>query len=271
MIRWLISLLCVCFLWLGVIEHRAIAEPVSRETISEEQLQAGEAIAQKAIAATKQGNFIEAENYWTQLIQQFPYNPAVWSNRGNVRIIQDKLKQAISDFNHSIQLAPDAPDPYLNRGIAYEAQQLWQEALDDYNRVLEINPQDAIAYNNRGNAKAGQGQWQEALADYQKAIEISPQFAFARGNAALATYQMGNKQEAVTQMRNLVRKYPMFSDMRAALTAALWVDGQQGEAESNWVAAVGLDNRYQSIDWVKNIRRWPPQMVKALERFLNLS
>ncbi len=71
-------------------------------------------------------------------------------------------------------------------------------------------------------------------------------------------------------MSNLVRKYPMFPDMRAALTAVLWEQGKQGEAESNWVAAVNMDNRYQDLDWLKNIRRWPPQMVAALDKFLNL-
>ena len=72
-------------------------------------------------------------------------------------------------------------------------------------------------------------------------------------------------------MRRLVKKYPMFADMRAALTAVLWADGQQGEAESNWVAAVGVDSRYQNLDWVKEIRRWPPRLVSALDKFLSLS
>jgi hypothetical protein len=72
-------------------------------------------------------------------------------------------------------------------------------------------------------------------------------------------------------MRNLARKYPKFADMRAALTAVLWVQGQRGEAESNWVAAVGLDRRYEDISWVREIRQWPPNMVAALEKFLKLS
>ncbi len=71
-------------------------------------------------------------------------------------------------------------------------------------------------------------------------------------------------------MRNIARKYPMFPDVRAALTAVLWSQGQQGEAESNWVAAVGMDTRYQDLDWVKSVRRWPPNMVLALDKFLNL-
>jgi hypothetical protein len=67
-----------------------------------------------------------------------------------------------------------------------------------------------------------------------------------------------------------VRRYPKFADMRAALTVSLWAEGKVGEAESNWVSAVGLDPRYKDLEWVTQIRRWPPAMVAALEKFLKL-
>ncbi|PSO64434.1 MAG: hypothetical protein BRC38_11550 [Cyanobacteria bacterium QH_6_48_35] len=268
MMRWIISLLCVLLVLCA--PAPVIAQEAETPEITDEQLQQGDELAQKALEATEKGNFTTAENYWTQLINVFSSNPAVWSNRGNSRVSQNKLDEAITDYNQAIELAGDAPDPYLNRGTAYEKQQRWEKALADYNRVLELNPEDAMAYNNRGNAKAGQGRWEEAIADYQKAAEIAPtDFAFARGNAALALYQTGEKEQALRKMRNLVRKYPMFPDMRAALSAVLWEQGDQGEAESNWVAAMGIDSRYQNLDWVENIRRWPPQMVAALEKFIN--
>ncbi|NES25037.1 MAG: hypothetical protein F6K41_40555, partial [Symploca sp. SIO3E6] len=102
-------------------------------------------------------------------------------------------------------------------------------------------------------------------------VKLAPNLAFPRANYALALYQIGQKQEAIRTMRNLIRKYPQFPDVRAALTAALWEEGKLGEAESNWVAVVGLDKRYQDLDWVSNVRRWPPLMVKALEKFLKLN
>lgn len=269
MTRWILSLLIILSTWTGMIST-GLAQTQENAAITEEQLQLGETIAKKAIKATESGNFAQAEVYWTQLVEEFPNNPAAWSNRGNARVSQNKLEGAIADFNQAIELAPDAPDPYLNRGTALEAQGKYQAAIADYNRVLTLNPDDAMAYNNLGNAESGQGDWEKALTDYQKAAEIAPNFAFARANAALVYYQIGKTKEAITEMRNLVRKYPMFPDVRAALTAILWSAGQQGEAESHWVAAVGMDNRYQDIDWVKNIRRWPPQMVAALDKFLNL-
>ena len=120
------------------------------------------------------------------------------------------------------------------------------------------------------NAKAGLGEWEAAIADYKKSAEIAPNFAFARANYALALYETGQTDKAIREMRNIVRKYSQFADMRAALTAAYWAQGQIGEAESNWVSAVALDGRYKDINWVANIRRWPPSMVAALDKFLKL-
>lgn len=269
MVRWLVGLLLIGLLGFGGINSAALADAKIPQ-FTEQQLRKGDKIAQKAIKAIEKGDFDGAEAYWTQLIEEFPQNPAVWSNRGNVRISQHKIEDAIADFNQSIAIAPQYPDAYLNRGIAYEGQKNWNSALADYNQALELSPLDPVAYNNRGNAKAGQQKWQEALTDYEKAVAIAPNFSLARANAALVTYQIGDRTEAIRQMRNLVRKYSLFADVRAAMTAMLWVDGKQGEAESNWVAAVGLDSRYQDLDWVANVRRWPPQMVEALKQFLTL-
>lgn len=237
---------------------------------TEAELELGDQLTKQAFTATDKGDFVTAEKYWTQLIEKFPNNAAVWSNRGNSRVSQNKLEEALADYNESVKLAPNATDPYLNRGTALEGLGKWEEAIADYNHVLELNPQDAMAYNNRGNAKAGLGKWEDAIGDYQKSTEIAPNFAFARANYALALYETGQTEKAIREMRNIVRKYPKFADMRAALTAAYWVNGKKGEAESNWVAAYGLDSRYKNINWVKNIRRWPPSMVAALEKFLKI-
>lgn len=240
------------------------------QTITPEELQAGDELATKAFIATEQGDFVTAENYWTQIIEKFPTNAGAWSNRGNSRVSQNKLQEALADYNKAVELAPNVTDPYLNRGTALEGLGKWEEAIADYNHVLELDPKDAMAYNNRGNAKAGLGKWQEAILDYQKATEITPNFAFARANYALALYETSQTEKAIREMRNIVRKYPRFADMRAALTAAYWVTGNKGEAESNWVAAYGLDTRYKDMNWVTNIRRWPPTMAAALDKFLKL-
>ncbi|MGD1909287.1 MAG: tetratricopeptide repeat protein [Rivularia sp. (in: cyanobacteria)] len=264
----LIGILLSLLFIFGCVEPVVAASETSN--LVREQLKQQDELGNKAFAATNEGDFAAAEEYWTQFLEKFPDNAAVWSNRGNSRISQNKLEEAIADFNKSIELAPNVTDPYLNRGTALEGLGRWDEAIADYNHILELDPNDAMAYNNRGNAKAGLGKWYEAIADYKKSAQKAPNFAFARANYALALYETDQKDEAIRQMKNIIRKYPQFPDVRAALTAALWVRGEKGEAESNWVAAYGLDNRYKDIDWVKNVRRWPESMVAALEKFLKL-
>jgi tetratricopeptide (TPR) repeat protein len=227
-------------------------------------------LALKAITATNNGNFSEAEIHWTAIINQFPDNAAAWSNRGNAKSSQNHLEEAIADYTKAIELAPTAPDPYLNRGAAYQALDKTQEAIADYNQVLTLDPQDPDAFNNRGNALASLGKWTEAIADFKEAFEIEPNYAFARANYALALYETGEVQQSVKTMKNLLRKYPNFVDMRAALTAILWEQKKTGEAESNWISVPKVDPRYQYIEWITKVRRWPPTITNALANFLKL-
>lgn len=225
-------------------------------------------VAQQAFAATNEGDFATAEEYWTEIIERDPHNAPAWSNRGNAKVSQNKLEEALLDYEQAIALAPEAPDPYLNRGTALEGLGRWEEALADYEQVLAIDPQDPAAYNNRGNAEAGLGNWDAALADYAHATELAPDYAFAQANYALALYQLDQTQEGIRSMRGLVRRYPKFADMRAALSVALFHQGRRGEAQSHWVAAVGLDPRYRDPQWVRGIRRWPPILASQLGDFL---
>lgn len=275
--RWAIAVMVGILLGLGGLfwpsSNASVAAGLvnaQRPEMSAEEIETIGQLRQAAFATTQSGQFDLAEVQWTALIERLPAEAAVWSNRGNVRVRQNNLSGAIEDYTQAITLAANEPDPYLNRGAVWEAMGEWQKAIDDYNQVLRIDPDDPAAYNNRANAEAGMNEWVLAIADYQAAITLQPSFSLAYGNYALALYQTGDIAQSIQIMKSLVRKYPNFADMRAALTAALWEQGQGGEAESNWVAVVGLDSRYKDLNWVKNIRRWPPKMVMALEHFLTL-
>jgi len=234
-------------------------------------LQRLDQISRAATAAGGRGEFYTAEQGWTQIITEMPTNAAAWSNRGNIRIGLNQLEAAIADYTQAISLAPDVPDPYINRGAAYEAQQNWSAALEDYNQALRLNDRDPAAYNNRGNAKAALGDWQAAIADYRTALDLEPKFSLARLNVAIAEYELGRDQAALKDLQNLVRKYPQFADARAALTAVLWGAGEWGKAESNWVAVMGLDRRYEDLDWLATVRRWSPRLLEAMTNFLSLT
>ena len=275
MLTRLTTLLITCAmglgLWLGL--PGAIAPAQAAEGSSPE-LQALYAdlddLYQRAFIATDKGDFTTAEGLWGEAIERMPQNPATWSNRGNARVSQFKLEAAIADFDKAVELAPNQPGPYVNRGTAWEGLKEWDKAIADYNKGIELDPEDPVAFNNRGNAEGGKGNWEAARDDFYHSAELARGFALPNMNYALTLYQLGDKAEGTRKIRNLVRRYSQAADPRAALTAVLWDQGNIGEAESNWAAAENLDTRYKDVAWVRDIRRWPPALVDALDRFLRL-
>ena len=110
----------------------AIAAPTALESLHADL----QSLYEKAFSATDAGDFAAAEDTWSAAIERMPENPATWSNRGNARISQNKLDDAIADFDQSIAIAPDQPGPYVNRGIAWEGKGQWDRAIADYNLSL---------------------------------------------------------------------------------------------------------------------------------------
>jgi len=199
-----------------------------------------------------------------------PNNAAALSNRGNIRLALGNPQGAIRDQTMAIEISPEDLDPYLNRGIAEESLQLWEEASKDYKYVLKKNPKEVSALYNLGNVMGSMDNWIEAKNFFSQAASSNNAIAMARSSEVLAIYQLGDLELAEKKIRILIRKYPLFADARAALSALLWCKGLQGEAESNWAAAAGLDIRYREKEWLLNVRRWPPKPTNDLIAFLNL-
>tara|TARA_Y100001970_G_scaffold294301_1_gene450123 strand:+ start:25084 stop:25878 length:795 start_codon:yes stop_codon:yes gene_type:complete len=226
---------------------------------------------EQALLDSNNNNFEQALGEWDQYLDDFPNDPAAHSNRGNIRLTLGDIEGAIEDQNIAIKLSPNEYDPYINRGIAQEAKQNWDKAAEDYLKVIENDSANPSAIYNLANVRNSQCSWREARDLYKKASSISSGFVMARSSMALLDYQLGNYEAAENEFRKLIRKYPYFADARAGLTALLWQKGAFGEAESNWVAASGLDIRYSNNNWLTEIRRWPPNPATDLDQFLSLN
>ena len=158
--------------------------------------------------------------------------------------------------------------PLFDQALAASEVVEMSAALTLSDQLLELDPEDAAALYNLGNLRASQGDWNAAEALYGRAVKARPDFAMARSSQALAAYQLGDLKTAEVELRQLIRQYPMFADARAALSGLLWQQGSHGEAQSHWAAAAGLDNRYRQLDWLRQIRCWPPKPTADLMAFL---
>lgn len=228
-----------------------------------------------AFSATNRFQWKDAEKAWTKVLDLDPQNAAAYSNRGNTRTSMGLCKEAIQDFNRAIELASTEPDPNLGRGVAEECLGQYEAALLDYEEANKKNiamtgREDPVTYNNRANAEAGLGRYEEALRDYRQAAKMQPGYVFPSASAALMLYQLGRDAEAMKQMRLLLVKYDTLVDMKAALAVLYWRDGDFPKAETAYYEVINEDPRYRKLDWVKNIRKWPPRLVADYENFINL-
>ena len=232
--------------------------------------QLSQGLFEKALNESMSGDFIQAKKDWNLFLNENPEDAAALSNRGNILLALGDPKGSIQDQTQAIKISPGDLDPYLNRGIAEESLNLWEDAYRDYAWILERKPDDEAALYNLGNVMGSMGNWIEAKRLFAKAGAQTNSMAMAKSSEALAIYQLGDFELAEIKLRQLIRKYPLFADARAALTALLWQKGLTGEAESNWMAASGLDARYSEKNWLLHFRRWPPNPTNDLISFLAL-
>ena len=116
----------------------------------------------EALAAPEIADFIRASLY---------------ADRGVAKWRATNTKEAIDDFNKSIQLSPDNAAVYNNRGNALMDLGHADEAVKDFDRAIALSPNYGAAYNNRGNARVSLGQHNLAFQDFRKAVELMPQSA----------------------------------------------------------------------------------------------
>lgn len=88
---------------------------------------------EKANAAYAEGNWLEAEIYYQQLVRDVPEDAFAWNRIGNARLQTGKVKAAIAAYKKSLEHDPKQSKPYYNLSTAYliEAQQALEDAKNN--------------------------------------------------------------------------------------------------------------------------------------------
>jgi tetratricopeptide (TPR) repeat protein len=262
-----------------------------------EQIETLEAVARAAYA---ERNFDEAILALTEIIKLAPREPRYLEMRADAYVDKKGFVDGLRDYKAALQmLGNDTIDKarVLSQvGLALEGLDLWDEAIESYNQSLELakalgNDRDPYLLNSLGNCYASVGEWSQAREFYlesansfqrSRSIDISMQkrldgAIFSFSNAVLMDAQIGDQDDGaiIKRMQDLARRAPGSADMRAALAAMWWAKGESEKAEESWefacnAIAVGCA-KYEDFDWLRRVRRWPPVMVRRMERFVKLS
>jgi tetratricopeptide (TPR) repeat protein len=104
-------------------------------------------ILDKADAAYAEGNWLEAEMYYQQLINKVPDDAYAWLRVGNARLQQGQISSAIAAYQQSITHNPGQTKPYFNLSTAYMLQA--QRALEVAKNNLQKHDPGLALVNHR--------------------------------------------------------------------------------------------------------------------------
>ena len=68
-----------------------------------------------------------------------PSNAVIWNNRGYISKLQNKIENAISDYDESLRLLPDNLHTLTNKLIAHGTLKQWDKVKITSNKILKID------------------------------------------------------------------------------------------------------------------------------------
>lgn len=265
-----------------------------------DQMQILESVARQAYGERE---FQEAERALNELLDMSPNNVAYLEMRATTHVDKKDFEKALSDYDALLGLLREREGDSLNtarllagKALAFEGLYRFREAADAYEQSIQIakncgSPPDPYVENSLGNCYASLGKWKDARVQYlssargfqtsrvsngraggmQRRLDGS---IFAFSNAALMAVQLGDDDAALSEMKAIARRAPGSADMRAALAAMYWARGNTIGAESEWEFACNSISvgcaKYEDMDWLERVRRWPPRMIDYMKDFLAL-
>jgi tetratricopeptide (TPR) repeat protein len=261
----------------------ALAENVRVEDVASPTLRAG-------LEAANRGDLSAAERFFQIYIEkEDPASASARSNLGNVHLQQGRLAAAVADFDAAVERAPEAPVIRLNRCVAREAlgveaaaagdvagaERLWRAALTDADAAVAADPREFAAWYDRGLVQmrlaSTDEDWAAARASFDRAADLAPGLAGYRLRSAALAFQCGDAERARLALRGVARKSPAYAEARAALAAVEWARGEGGAAEEQLAAATALDPAWGAAAGLDARARWPPALVEAYMKCLNVS
>jgi tetratricopeptide (TPR) repeat protein len=201
-----------------------------------------------AWCAAKQASYWRnSESLWTHTLAVTSPNPIAHNNLGSYLLEHDRVEEAISHFQMSVNIRPSYAEGENNLGVTLTKQGRTDEAIAHLRKVLELNPGDGKAYYNLGNAFLQKGELDEAIADYQRGLAIEPHYADAHYNFGIALGKKGDADAAIAQFEQAVQDKPDYAQAYYTLGNSLFEKGRFDEAIAQYRQALKIHHDYPEV------------------------
>lgn len=116
------------------------------------------------------------------LAAEYPDDPRVFNDLGNLLVMGGRLDEAEEAYLHAIELDPDRASSHFNLALLLQQAGQLRPALKEYQQVLRIDPGHAWAQYQIGTIYDRWRQDDRAVQAYARALSLDPQLAFSEVN-----------------------------------------------------------------------------------------
>ncbi len=154
-------------------------------------------LIQLAFKYRQQGNFLQAESTFKEILEIDPSNFHILNYLGNVLQDLKKYDEAIDCYQKAIQINPIFAASYYHLGSTFEEINQYEVAIFYYQEAIKYDPNFCGSYNNLGNIFKRLNQEDKSIQYFEKAIKINPKFWGSYYNLAELLQNKGHINEAI--------------------------------------------------------------------------
>ena len=181
-----------------------------------------------------------SETLFQRMITTVAGNYMAHYNPGNLYSRQDKLAEAVQQYEAALKAEPNYAEVHNNLGGVLLRQRRFDEAVAHYSAAARLKP-EFLYYFNLANAFVDAGKPVEAVANYQQALRLDPGSSAAHHNLGLALQAQGQPDAAMAEFRAALKLQPDYESAEHHLANRLADAGRLEEAIAHYLAALRLD------------------------------
>lgn len=159
----------------------------------------------------KMNKLTEARDAYLRALDLDKTNADLWYNLAIVHIEMKEPREALTNFNHALELSPRHKLALFNSALLMQESgdpKFWPEANRRFLLYVEEEPQDANGYFNLGMLAMDANEDEAAERWMKKAIRLQPGFRSALFNLALLYSQAKRETDALPVLDELLRYHP---------------------------------------------------------------
>jgi len=127
--------------------------------------------------ATSPPNLDEALRAQQAQAHQYPHDPEILNDLGNLLVLAGSLSEAEDTYIRSLEISPDNTTTRYNLGLVLMEQGHAKKATKEFHQVLELEPYHAWSLYQLGTLSASAGRRSKAVEYYTRALSLNPELA----------------------------------------------------------------------------------------------